>query len=90
MFKLYESKQQYQEFKAFSCTGMVKCHTRWTTVPSFEVALASILMWHIHPLVVNIAPTHIMVEEILNQWSGSDFCDLHLTISICHTEKKTN
>lgn len=32
--------------------------------------------------------THIMHEEILNQWSGSNFCDLHLAISIWHTEMK--
>lgn len=29
-----------------------------------------------------------MVKEILNQWSSSNYCDLHLTISVRHAEIK--
>lgn len=43
------------------------------------VTLASVIEAATIKIVSN---THIMVEKILNQWSGGNFCDLHLTIII--------
>lgn len=37
---------------------------------------------------VSISKTHIMVKDVLNQWSGSNLCDLHLAFCIWHTWRR--